>query len=503
MTTDDMELVRQYAAHQSERAFATLVSRYTNLVYSVALRQVNQPPQAEAITQAVFILLARKAGSLDERTILPGWLYRTTCYVSSSVLKQELRRQQREQEAYMQSTLHEFQTDAAWQQMSPLLQEAMLRLGQTDRDALVLRFFKGCSLNEVGTALGSSEQAAKRRVYRAVEKLRNFFAKRGIVLSVTILTAAISAHSVQAAPAALAKSVTVVAMTKGVAASSSTLTLIKGALKIMAWSKVKTAVVIGVGVLIAAGAATTTVKEIQNYRDDNYPWQVENPTPDMLKKVPPLVRIVPTKFPDEPGGREVAEGSMAEGSPELDQVKLFGIGVHIENILRTAYDPARHNHNMVIFSTEISPERYDYIVSLPSGDSDALQQKIKKTFGLVGRNETIVTNALLLQVKNPDAVGLKPGTSENEVSSRDIIGEISFIDDGCEKLASALEKHFGMPVLDMTGLTNQYYYDLKWDQPDWQHQNLNGLKQALLDQLGLELVPTNMPIEMLVVERAP
>src|SRR6266478_6210950 len=138
MTTDDMELVRQYIAAQSESAFATLVSRHTNLVYSAALRRVGNPQLAEEVTQAVFIILARKAGSLNEKTILPGWLYRTACYVSGHALKQERRRQLREQEAYMRSKLNETGTEAAWEQMSPLLEEAMLRLGQSDRDALIL-----------------------------------------------------------------------------------------------------------------------------------------------------------------------------------------------------------------------------------------------------------------------------------------------------------------------------------------------------------------------------
>ena len=98
--------MREYAARQSESAFATLVSRHTNLVYSAALRRVRNPQMAGEVTQAVFIILARKAGSLDAKTILPSWLYRTACYVYGSALKRELRRQHREQEAYMQSNVH-------------------------------------------------------------------------------------------------------------------------------------------------------------------------------------------------------------------------------------------------------------------------------------------------------------------------------------------------------------------------------------------------------------
>ena len=260
MTNDDMRLVREYAARQSESAFAALVSRHTNLVYSAALRQTRDPQLAEEVTQVVFIILARKAASLGAKTILNGWLYRTACYVSGSALKRELRRQHREQEAYMQSEL-DAQAGSTWKQLSPLLDEAMLRLDRTDRDALVLRFFEGCSLNEVGHALGASEEAAKKRVNRALEKLRNFFAKRGVSSTTAIIAETISAHSVQAAPVALAKAATAAAITKGAAASGSTLTLIKGALKIMAWTKAKT-VASGAGVLLALGASTAFVIQL-------------------------------------------------------------------------------------------------------------------------------------------------------------------------------------------------------------------------------------------------
>src|SRR4051794_32513755 len=107
MMTDDMALVREYARSNSEEAFATLVSRHINLVYSVALQQVHNQHLAEEITQAVFIIFARKAGSLGPRTILSGWLCRTVRYVSANALKIECRRQRREQEAHMQSILNE------------------------------------------------------------------------------------------------------------------------------------------------------------------------------------------------------------------------------------------------------------------------------------------------------------------------------------------------------------------------------------------------------------
>ena len=126
----------------------------------------------------------------------------------------------------------------------------------------MLRFYEGRNLREVGLALGASEDAAEKRVSRALEKLRKFFTKRGVSSTTAIIAGAISANSVQAAPVALAKSVTAVAIAKGAAASGSTLTLIKGALKIMAWTKAKTAIVVGVAVILAATTGTIVIKVI-------------------------------------------------------------------------------------------------------------------------------------------------------------------------------------------------------------------------------------------------
>ena len=268
---DDIALLRQYVEGSSDSAFATLVGRHVNLVYSAALRGVGNVQAAEEITQAVFIILARKARSLPKQTILSGWLYQTARLTAANFLRAEIRRQHREQEAYMRSLLNEPEP-IAWRQIAPLLDDAISKLGQRDRDAIVLRFLQNKNFRDVGLALGASEDAAKMRVNRALAKLRKFFFKRGVALSGAVIAGAVSANSIQAAPVALAKSITAVAVTKGATVSGSTLTLIKGALKIMTWTKIKTGIAITVAVLLA-GTATVGALSLMRNRMHGNPGQ--------------------------------------------------------------------------------------------------------------------------------------------------------------------------------------------------------------------------------------
>jgi RNA polymerase sigma factor (sigma-70 family) len=264
-----MDLVREFACDNSEAAFTELVQRHINLVYSVARRCTGNDGDAHDVTQAVFIILTRKAAGLREKTLLTGWLYETTRFAAARLLRTNARRHAREQEAYMQSTLNDSSRQSAataeaaeiWTQLSPHLETAMGKLNAADRALLVLRFYENKSGPEAAALLGIREDTAHKRVARAIEKLRKFFAQRGVTISGAAIAGAVSANSVQAAPVALVKTISAIAVAKGAAATTSTLTLVKGALKIMAWTKAKTAIVTGAIVLFAVGTVIIAQKQ--------------------------------------------------------------------------------------------------------------------------------------------------------------------------------------------------------------------------------------------------
>ena len=247
---DDITLLKQYAGGD-ESAFTALFERHVHLVYSAALRQTRNPSHAEEITQAVFILLARKAKSLGPKTVLSGWLYQAARLTTANLIKREIRRQRREQEVYMQ-TLTEPDT-SLWEQIAPLLDEAMGRLGEKDRNAIVLRYFENRT-PPFPAALKLNEATARKRVSRALEKVRNFFSKRGVISTTAVLAGAISAHSVQAAPAALASSATAVAIARGAIAGGSTLTLVKATLIAMKTKTIVVASIAAAAVILGTGA---------------------------------------------------------------------------------------------------------------------------------------------------------------------------------------------------------------------------------------------------------
>jgi RNA polymerase sigma factor (sigma-70 family) len=260
MTVNDLELLEEYLRHKSEKAFATLVNRHLNLVYSAALRQVRSPQLAEEVAQSVFTDLSRNARQLKHGTILTAWLYQVTRRTAIDVVRRESRRQARERLAAEMAPMN---TVAEWTHIEPFLDEAMAALDETDRVAILLRFFENKSLREVGATLGTSDDAAQKRVSRAVERLREFFTKRGVTIGAGGLVALVTANAVQAAPAGLAGAISTAAIVGGTTiAATSTVTLTK-AIAMTTLQKTLLAATIAV----AAGAGIYEAHQSSNLRD--------------------------------------------------------------------------------------------------------------------------------------------------------------------------------------------------------------------------------------------
>jgi RNA polymerase sigma factor (sigma-70 family) len=265
---EDSQLLSRFAKERSESAFGELVTRHLPLVYSTALRQTAGDSHfAQDIAQLVFADLARKAPSLSEKVILAGWLHRGTIFAARQILRGENRRRLREQHAVIMNAISSESESADWQQIRPILDEALDRLDKTDRDALLLRFFEQQSLAQIGTTLGGTEDAVRKRIARALEKLRAILQKRGVTTTAAVLSATISTNAIQAVPTGLATTLTTASLTAAVG-SGATLTL----LKIMTATPLK----LGIVALVLAGTVTACLVQHQaqvRLRDENQSLQ--------------------------------------------------------------------------------------------------------------------------------------------------------------------------------------------------------------------------------------
>jgi RNA polymerase sigma factor (sigma-70 family) len=246
---DSQQLLAAYAVDHSESAFRELVTRYVNFVYSTALRLVDGNSQlAEDVTQTVFITLANKASSLSKDVMLGGWLHQHTFHLATKALRNERRRQARELKAIEMNPPPD-PSEEPWHQIVPVLDEAVRQLAPEDRTAILLRFFERRDFRAVGQALGSSEDAARMRVQRALHKLHALLGARGVALPVLALGALLSTKAVTAAPAGLAVAAATVALSGTAAHVGGGITF----LKIMTNTQVKWAVT----ALLGLGTAAT------------------------------------------------------------------------------------------------------------------------------------------------------------------------------------------------------------------------------------------------------
>ena len=306
---DDIELLRGYARDRSESAFAELVGRRLNMVYSAARRQVGGDAQlAEDVTQAVFTELARRSAALSQHPRLCGWLHRTTRYKAIDAVRAKRRRQVREGEAQtMNELLSSPALSADFAMARAVLDQAVDQLNQRDRDAVLLRFFEGYSFAEIGAQLHLKENAARMRVDRALDKLRLSLAKRGFTSTAGALALSLAAEAVTAAPAGLAARVAGAALA-GAGAASGALTLIQ----IMSATKLK----LGIAALVLAGGAATMVVQHQaNVRLGDQNKEIDR----LRRKIARLEQGAhPPTAPDEPGklgqsaARRVAMGAAGQ-----------------------------------------------------------------------------------------------------------------------------------------------------------------------------------------------
>lgn len=268
----DHELIRAYVDDGSESAFAELVRRHAGTVYASALRQLQNPHSAEEICQTVFILLSKKAASLPSGTLLIGWLMQATRYAALDYRKLEFRRFQRETASFemnnTETAMSNDEDSQLWMRLAPCLDEAVGSLGESDRKAIWLRFFQQKSLAEIGAALGCAEDAARKRVTRAIEKLQMELRKRGITSPLSSLPAVLGSRLTPPAPSSVLES-TLAAITQP---SSSSLLLSEQVARQIALATLKTWLAPG---LACAILLVGTLWSAYHFGTDSRPPQVE------------------------------------------------------------------------------------------------------------------------------------------------------------------------------------------------------------------------------------
>ncbi len=274
---EDRQLLRQFVEHNSQEAFSILTQRYTRLVYSVCHRELEDAETAEDVTQAVFLILARKAPHLSRRVVLSGWLFQTARFAARNARTRQARRMAAEQKRSELMSQEQSLDSEAWREIEPILNQSLAALRESERECLLLRYFQGLSHVEIGTALGLSEEAARKRLTRALEKMRRFFAKEGVIVPGVVLAALLSTHAAKAVPAACQANIA--AITPHVLAGHLSLSLSgshayqlsEGVLKAMKIIQIKAAIGIAtclvIGFSVYAGARgmspkTTTVRQV-------------------------------------------------------------------------------------------------------------------------------------------------------------------------------------------------------------------------------------------------
>jgi RNA polymerase sigma factor (sigma-70 family) len=323
----DTELLRDYAEHGAESAFAEIVNRHTNLVYSAALRQVNLPETAAEVAQTVFVSLAQGARSLWPRlrqdASLAGWLCRSARNVSLNLLRNEFRRRSREKLA-MEQLDPVSGTDPDWDQLCPVVDEIMSELPEPDYDALVMRFFEDQDFVSVGRALGVSDDAAQKRVSRALDKMRDLLSQRGITMTAAALALLLSANAVRTAPVGLAAAISSAA-TLGGTTVATTATVIKA----LSMTTLQKTLIVAI---IAAGVATPLVMQ--------YRAQVKLREENQLLRQQ-MAQLAPLSAENERLSKLIAEARQSKPPPSQPSRELLRLRGELGRLRQQNQDLAK------------------------------------------------------------------------------------------------------------------------------------------------------------------
>ena len=325
MAATDTELLRQYR-EGSQAAFRELVRRHLDMVFSAARRQTRSATSAEEVTQSVFIKLARDAGRIGTGTPLAAWLHIVTRHTAMNVARTESRRQLREHASFEISAMSS--PTPGWSDVEPLLDEAVATLRAFDRSAIILRFFEDKTLHEVGEALGLTEDAARKRISRALEQLRAMLLKRGVTVSSSVLAADLSTHAIQVAPVGLSAAILSGVAVPGVALPP----LLVGTASTLAMTTMQKTLFVAIGV-IAAGVGlyqTRTISrqssEIALLRQDNAALVQRQASEPRPQATPPARREADSSGPTYP--------AVTDSGTSTDRKVIAAMGEWVDRAIR-------------------------------------------------------------------------------------------------------------------------------------------------------------------------
>ena len=307
----DGELLARFAASPPDQtAFEELVRRHIDWLYAAALRITRNPAYAEDVTQAVLWSLARKARSLSHRQYVGGWLHEATRYAATTLLRSERRRKERERMAIPHTPYSE--EELAWAALQPRIDQAIARLPAPDRNAILLRFMQRKSHEEIGALLGITPEAARKRVTRALERLRE---KIGAKRSAAAMGATLLAAPIHAAPPHLVPAV----MAGKISAQAALLS--KGILVMHKALIVKLAFAAAV-LTVSAGLLITTISTFAQSTPvpaPPAPVPTDAAPPGALAQAPAPTTATPPVFIGQPGGVSISADGTAVGVPAIPQ----------------------------------------------------------------------------------------------------------------------------------------------------------------------------------------